>query len=193
MNDFAILLGHYSLLAGLLAAGWGVIGALLAAASSSGGLQKSAERAVLVSTGFVGLATLCLIRGFLANDFRLDYVYFYSSTSQAIQYKIGALWGGQAGSLQFSSFSWCMRTPHILRNLKDAATLPLWLIFCFSAVSDNRTFFKISSFSSSFLASFHTFHPSRTRRVPMDATSAGTETPAAASAAVIPSFVSRMP
>ncbi len=39
------------------------------------------------------------MRGFLADDFRLDYVYHYSSTSQALPYKIGALWGGQAGSL----------------------------------------------------------------------------------------------
>jgi cytochrome c-type biogenesis protein CcmF len=99
MNDFTIILGHYSLLIALIAAAWGVVGALLGAVAGSRSLQTSAERAVLAASGLTGLATLCLVRGFLANDFRLDYVYFYSSTSQAIQYKIGALWGGQAGSL----------------------------------------------------------------------------------------------
>jgi len=99
VNNFAIILGHYSLLFGLIAAGWAVLSSSLSAASRSPGLQRSAERAVWASTGFVSLATVCLVWSFLANDFRVDYVFHYSSTSQALQYKIGALWGGQAGSL----------------------------------------------------------------------------------------------
>ena len=99
MNDFAIVLGHYSLLFGLFGAGWAVVSSMLGAAARSGGLQRSAERAVWAATGFVVLATGCLLWSFLANDFRVDYVFHYSSTSQALQYKIGALWGGQAGSL----------------------------------------------------------------------------------------------
>ena len=70
-----------------------------ASRSPSKGLQRSAERALTATFGLVSLATVCLVSGFLANDFRLDYVYHYSSSTQPLPYKIGALWGGQAGSL----------------------------------------------------------------------------------------------
>ncbi len=99
MQDFSIVLGHYSLFIALLASTWAVLSALLGAVVRGRGLQLSAERAIWASAGLVTLATGCQVQGFLADDFRLDYVYHYSSTSQAIQYKIGALWGGQAGSL----------------------------------------------------------------------------------------------
>ena len=98
-QDLTITLGHYALFVALAAAAWSVIGSLLGATIRGRGLQHSAERALLASTGLVALTACCLIAGFLANDFRLDYVYHYSSSSQAVQYKIGALWGGQAGSL----------------------------------------------------------------------------------------------
>ncbi len=88
MNNFAIILGHYSLLFGLIAAGWAVLSSSLSAASRRPGLQRSAERSVWAATGFVSLATVCLVWSFLANDFRVDYVFHYSSTSQALQYKI---------------------------------------------------------------------------------------------------------
>jgi cytochrome c-type biogenesis protein CcmF len=99
LQDLTIALGHYSLFVGLLASSWSVVAALLGATIRGRGLQRSAERALVVATGLIALSTLCLIYGFLTNDFRLDYVYHYSATAQAVQYKIGALWGGQAGSL----------------------------------------------------------------------------------------------
>ncbi len=99
MRDATIIFGHYSLFLALLAAGWAMVAAVLGAVSRARGLQVSAERAVWVATGVIALATGCLLKGFLTDDFRLDTVYFYSNASQALQYKIGALWGGQAGSL----------------------------------------------------------------------------------------------
>jgi cytochrome c-type biogenesis protein CcmF len=99
LQDLTIVLGHWSLVAALLASGWAVTAALLGAASGGRGLQQSAERALWSATGFIALAAGCLIRGFVTDDFRLDYVYFYSSSSQPLPFKVGALWGGQAGSL----------------------------------------------------------------------------------------------
>jgi cytochrome c-type biogenesis protein CcmF len=99
MSDITIVLGHYGLLLGLATAAWSVLAALLGAANRGKGLQRSAERALKATFGLVSLATLCLMVGFLLNDFRLDYVYHYSSSTQPLPYKIGALWGGQAGSL----------------------------------------------------------------------------------------------
>jgi len=99
MKDLGIYLGYYSLVAALFVSGWAFLAPLLGAISKRHGLQISGERAIWAASGFISLATICLVGGFLANDFRLDYVYHYSSYSQAIQYKLGALWGGQAGSL----------------------------------------------------------------------------------------------
>jgi len=92
-------LGYYSLLIAMLAAGWAATASSLAFVTRGRGLQASAERAVLAATALVATATVCLLHGFLTDDFRLDYVYHYSSTNQALPYKIGALWGGQSGSL----------------------------------------------------------------------------------------------
>jgi cytochrome c-type biogenesis protein CcmF len=99
MQDFTLVLGHYSLLLALIASAWAVIAPLLAATVRNRALQRSAERGMHTATAATIIATGCLVAGFLTNDFRIDYVYHYSSSSQAIQYKIGALWGGQAGSL----------------------------------------------------------------------------------------------
>ena len=54
---------------------------------------------MIVTAAMSIVGCLCLWTGFLTNDFRLDYVYHYSSSSQPIPYKLGALWGGQSGSL----------------------------------------------------------------------------------------------
>jgi len=99
MKDLTIILGHYGLFLALVTSAWSVLAALLGTANRGKGLQRSAERALEATFALIVLATICLVYGFLRDDFRLDYVYHYSSTSQALPYKIGALWGGQAGSL----------------------------------------------------------------------------------------------
>jgi len=99
LRDLTNALGHWGLFLALLAGVWSVLASLLGARIQGRGLQHSAERALLATFGLTALAASCLVAAFLADDFRLDYVYHYSSTSQALPYKIGALWGGQAGSL----------------------------------------------------------------------------------------------
>ncbi|TDI45916.1 MAG: heme lyase CcmF/NrfE family subunit [Acidobacteria bacterium] len=99
MQDLTIILGHYALFLALATSAWSILAALLGAANRGKGLQRSAERALQATFGLIFLATCCLVHGFVRDDFRLDYVYHYSSTSQSLPYKIGALWGGQAGSL----------------------------------------------------------------------------------------------
>jgi cytochrome c-type biogenesis protein CcmF len=99
LRDLSNATGHWALFLGLLTAAWSFLAALLGARIRGKGLQRSAERAVYATFGLLGLATVCLVAAFLADDFRVDYVYHYSSTSQPLPYKIGALWGGQAGSL----------------------------------------------------------------------------------------------
>ncbi len=92
-------LGYYSLFAALLASSWATIASLLGMLHRERGLQRSAERGLVATFAFLVLGTICLLHGFLTDNFRLDYVFHYSSASQELPYKIGALWGGQSGSL----------------------------------------------------------------------------------------------
>jgi cytochrome c-type biogenesis protein CcmF len=91
--------GHYALAIAFVATSWSVIAAILASLEHRETLQRSAERALYGAAALISFATFVLVRGFVMDDFRLDYVYSYSSTSQGLSYKIGALWGGQSGSL----------------------------------------------------------------------------------------------
>jgi cytochrome c-type biogenesis protein CcmF len=99
LRDLTNSTGHWALFLALVSASWAALAALLGAKVRGRGLQLSAERAVLATFALLALAAGCLVSGFLADDFRLDYVYHYSSSSQPLPYKVGALWGGQAGSL----------------------------------------------------------------------------------------------
>ncbi len=92
-------IGHFSLFLALACSAWAATASWLSTVAGGRGLMRSAERSLLASLGLVALSVVSLEHGFLTNDFTLDSVYHYSSVSQPLPYKIGALWGGQAGSL----------------------------------------------------------------------------------------------
>jgi cytochrome c-type biogenesis protein CcmF len=91
--------GHFALFLALVCSAWAASAAWLSTVSQGRGLQRSAERSMLASFALVCLAVFSLEYGFVTDNFSLDAVYHYSSVSQPLPYKIGALWGGQAGSL----------------------------------------------------------------------------------------------
>jgi cytochrome c-type biogenesis protein CcmF len=71
----------------------------------------------------------------------LDAVYHYSSVNQPLPYKIGALWGGQAGSLLLWAFILsCMSSIVVLTNRnKNRAMMP-WIVHVLAIV---MTFFLV--------------------------------------------------
>ena len=91
--------GHFALFLALVCAGWAAVASWLSTVSKGRGLAQSAERSMLAAFALIALSVVSLEYGFVTNDFRLDAVYHYSSVNQPLPYKIGALWGGQAGSL----------------------------------------------------------------------------------------------
>ncbi|HJQ96914.1 MAG TPA: cytochrome c-type biogenesis CcmF C-terminal domain-containing protein [Candidatus Polarisedimenticolaceae bacterium] len=97
-------IGHFALFLALCAAAWATVASWLSTVASGRGLQKSAERGVYAAFGAIAIAVLCLEIALVTDDFRLDAVFHYSSAAQALPYKIGALWGSQAGSLLLWSF-----------------------------------------------------------------------------------------
>jgi cytochrome c-type biogenesis protein CcmF len=92
-------LGHFLLFLALAASAWAATAAWLGTVSKGRGLQRSAERGLVAACACIAVSVVALEYGFVTNDFRLDAVYHYSSVAQPLAYKIGALWGGQAGSL----------------------------------------------------------------------------------------------
>ena len=134
-------IGHFALFLALLAAAWAVAASWLSTVVSGRGLQASAERGMISAFGLIVLAVVCLEHGLLTNDFRLDAVYHYSSVSQPLPYKIGALWGSQAGSLLLWGLilSTMAMLTIVTNRDKNRALMP-WVVHVLAAV---LTFFLV--------------------------------------------------
>jgi len=134
-------LGHFALFLALAAAAWAATAAWLSTIARGRGLQYSAERGLLTAFACVACAVVALEYGFVTNDFRLDAVYHYSSIAQPLPYKIGALWGGQAGSLLlWTLLLGGMATVVVLTNRKKNRALMPWVTVVLGVV---MTFFLI--------------------------------------------------
>jgi cytochrome c-type biogenesis protein CcmF len=105
------------------------------AAGITAGLQRNAtwtrvaERATIVVSLFVGLAMLALFYAFATFDFQLSYVAAHSARSMEIQYRLAALWGGQAGSLLLWLFMLCAyASACVVVNKDQNRTLMPWVV-----------------------------------------------------------------
>ncbi len=134
-------LGHFALFLALVCSAWAATAAWLSTISKGRGLQRSAERGVLAACGLIALAIFALEYGFVTNDFSLDAVYHYSSVNQPLPYKIGALWGGQAGSLLLWTFILSsMSSIVVLTNRNKSRAMMPWIIHVLAIV---MTFFLV--------------------------------------------------
>ncbi|MCW5889002.1 MAG: heme lyase CcmF/NrfE family subunit [bacterium] len=100
MAEIGRLAISLALLCAVFSIGLSVIGAR----RRRGDLVRSGEHAAYATFGLVALATVLLLRALLAQDYSLEYVAAYSSSTLPTNYKIAALWGGQKGSLLFWAF-----------------------------------------------------------------------------------------
>ncbi len=96
-------IGFYALRLALLVCGVGIVTGVYAGIVRRSDWRQVAERSVYVVFGFVGVGMLCLFYALGTNDFTLSYVARHSASSMTLPYRLGALWGGQAGSLML----WC--------------------------------------------------------------------------------------
>ena len=97
LND----LGYILLTAALAVCVYGSIVPHIGVVRNNWNLVRSAQVAMVLNFLFVSLATLVLIRAFVADDFSVRFVAENSSTDLPLMYKISALWGGMDGSLLF--------------------------------------------------------------------------------------------
>jgi cytochrome c-type biogenesis protein CcmF len=77
----------------------GILAGVYAGVTRRDDVAKVAERAVYVTFGFMSISMLCLFWALGTNDFSLAYVAKHSARTMPLHYRLGALWGGQAGSL----------------------------------------------------------------------------------------------
>lgn len=96
-----ILLGSYCLYVALAATALAGALAVFAAWKNRTDILDAARNAVLVAAGFTTLAVAGLVYAFVLGDYQLEYVWSNSDRDMPLFYKIGALWGGQSGSILF--------------------------------------------------------------------------------------------
>jgi cytochrome c-type biogenesis protein CcmF len=96
-----ILVGELALWVALLMAAWGAVVSFAGGPSRRAELIASGERAIYATFACVVLATAGLIVALVTSDFSFKYVASFTSANLPVQYKLTALWGGQAGSLLF--------------------------------------------------------------------------------------------
>ena len=92
-------IGLYSLRLGLLLSLIGMGAGIFAGVAHRPDWTRVAERSFLLVFATTSVAMLALFWALGTNDFSLSYVAAHSARTMALHYRLGALWGGQAGSL----------------------------------------------------------------------------------------------
>jgi len=92
-------LGLYALRLGLLLCALGVGAGVYAGLTRREEWTRVSERSLLLVFGVCSFAMLALFWALANNDFSLAYVASHSARTMPLHYRLGALWGGQAGSL----------------------------------------------------------------------------------------------
>jgi len=91
--------GGYALRFALMIATLGFGTAIFAGIRRNAEWTRVSERSLWLVFACATVAILALLNAFATFDYRLAYVAQHSARSMAIQYRLSALWGGQAGSL----------------------------------------------------------------------------------------------
>lgn len=94
-----VLIGYYCLVAAAIITAWSIASSCLGIISQSKNLIKGSRISAILSFLFISISSMALVQAFVSNNFSVEYVAHYSRISQPLLYKLGAFWGGQAGSL----------------------------------------------------------------------------------------------
>ncbi|MBY0398894.1 cytochrome c biogenesis protein CcsA, partial [Myxococcota bacterium] len=92
-------LGFYALRLALFLCALGIAIGVYAGIARRDDWTQVAERAVLVVCAAMSVAIGALFYALATNDFSIAYVAQHSARTMPLHYRLGALWGGQAGSL----------------------------------------------------------------------------------------------
>ncbi|HEX2909418.1 MAG TPA: cytochrome c biogenesis protein CcsA [Chloroflexia bacterium] len=128
-------IGYIALLVGFVMATYAVIALSVGAWRRYPELIKSGRRAAWSVVGLVLVGVVCVQYALLTSDFSLRYVVEVSSREMEWWYKMGAMWGGQEGSLLLWSLilSVCMAVLLIQTRKMQPRELTPWIIVAMSS------------------------------------------------------------
>jgi cytochrome c-type biogenesis protein CcmF len=140
-------IGLYSLQLGLLLALVGIGAGAYAGITRRAQWTRVAERSVLLVFAATSVAMLALFWALATNDFSLSYVAAHSARTMPLHYRLGALWGGQAGSLLL--WGW-MLTAYgavaVLGNRTQNRSLMPWV--CVALLANVAFFLILTNFET---------------------------------------------
>jgi cytochrome c-type biogenesis protein CcmF len=132
-------IGLYSIRFALVVAVLGMAAGTHAGISRSSAWRVVTERSIYVVFGSLTLAMIALFYALGTNDFSLAYVARHSAQTMPLQYRLGALWGGQQGSLML--WAWLLLAfgvAAVYANRVTSRSLIPWVVVCLLA---NAAFF----------------------------------------------------
>lgn len=92
-------LAYHSLVLSLIICLYGLIISIYSGTTKSYHCLKSAYNCVISMFVLTTISIAILLKGFIADDFSVEYVAMHSNRAMPLMYKITALWGGQQGSI----------------------------------------------------------------------------------------------
>lgn len=160
-----IELGHSFLLLGFVASLWAMLGGAWAAFRQHDPGSRSAENALHVATISSWGVAIILTRLLLVRDYRIAYVWEYTSNTLPDVYAATALWGGQAGSLLFWLVILGTLASFAVIKHRNASLLPhaVWVL-----ASIQFFFFILLSFAAEPLLLLTDKYPEAARFFPID-------------------------
>ncbi len=140
-------LGLYALRLGLLFCALGIGAGIYAGVSGRSEWTRVAERSVYLVFATTSLAMGALFWALASNDFSLSYVAAHSARTMPLHYRLGALWGGQAGSLLL--WGWMLTayaSVAVLSNRTQNRSLMPWV--CVAMLANAAFFIGLVNFES---------------------------------------------
>ena len=121
-------LGLYALRLALFASALGLAVGVFAGMTRRDDWTQVAERSVLVVGAALSVAMGALFWSLATNDFGIAYVAQHSARTMPLHYRLGALWGGQAGSLLLGGWMLSMYgAVAVLGNRRQNRRLMPWV------------------------------------------------------------------
>ena len=140
-------IGYASILLALIFALWGIIAPILGARTGQNGFFASVRAAITGQFIMVTLASLSLIYALVTTDFSVKYVFFNTTLSTPIYYRITGLWGALEGSLLLWEWILIIFSGLVAWIYKDRhRELMPWVLMIFSIVS--AFFLAVIAFAS---------------------------------------------
>ena len=141
MQVFLTDIGQFAMLLAFGLSCYALVASLLAGKFGHRRLAATGERAAVAVTALVTIAVMSLWYQLVTSNFQLQYVASSSNQAMPWYYKVGALWGGQEGSLLF--WCWILTLFSMVTVLVHRKRNPVLMPYVVGVVAIVTTFFLL--------------------------------------------------